>query len=211
LLIDEAHHMLPSALGMAPVSLPRELAASIVVTVRPDQVAPAALDAVRLVLMVGSDAAAAMRSFCEHTGDVTPQIDAAPLERCEALFWDRRSAAVQRVCTIWPHAQRLRHSCKYAEGELGEDKSFYFRGPDGSLNLRAQNLILFLQLADGVDDGTWLYHLRAGDYSRWIRDAINDQELAGEIAGIEADESPSAAESRKRVKVAIERRYTAPA
>jgi len=53
--------------------------------------------------------------------------------------------------------------------------------------------------------------LRAGDYSRWIRDAINDQELAGEIAGIEADESPSAAESRKRVKAAIERRYTAPA
>jgi hypothetical protein len=133
------------------------------------------------------------------------------LERGEALFWDRRSAAVRRVRTIWPRAQRLRHSRKYAEGELGEDKSFYFRGPDGNLNLRAQNLILFLQLAEGVNDGTWLYHLRAGDYSRWIRDAINDQELAGEIAGIEADESPSAAESRKRVKVAIERRYTATA
>src|SRR6266446_10126510 len=57
-----------------------------------------------------------------------------------------------------PHAQRLRHSRKYAEGELGEDKSFYFRGQEGSLNLRAQNLVLFLQIAEGVDDGTWLYH-----------------------------------------------------
>jgi HAD superfamily hydrolase (TIGR01484 family) len=103
LLIDKAHHMLPAALGTAAVSLPRELAASIVVTVWPDQVALPALEAVRLMLAVGSDAAAALRSFCERTGDVTPQIDAAPLERGEALFWDRRSAAVQRVRTIWPH------------------------------------------------------------------------------------------------------------
>jgi hypothetical protein len=72
-------------------------------------------------------------------------------------------------------------------------------------------LILFLQLVDGVDNGTWLHHLRAGDYSRWFHDATNDRELAGEIAGIEADESLSAAESRKRVKAAIDCRYTAPA
>jgi len=110
LLIDEAHQMLPSALGMASVSLPRELAASIVVTGRPDQLALPALEAVRLVLMIGADAAATMRSFCERTGDATPQIDARPLEFGEALLWDRRSAAVQRVRTIQPHAQRLRHS-----------------------------------------------------------------------------------------------------
>ncbi len=211
LLIDEAHHMLPAESGTAAVSLPRELAASIVVTVRPEQVALPVLEAVRLVLMVGTDAAAAIRYFCERTGDITPRIDATPLEHDEALLWNRRSAAVQRVRTIRPHAQRLRHSRKYAEGELGEDKSFYFRGQEGSLNLRAQNLVLFLQLAEGVDDGTWLYHLRAGDYSRWVRDAINDEELADEIAGIETDESLDPTESRMKVKAAIERRYTAPA
>jgi hypothetical protein len=210
-LIDEAHHLLPSELGTAALSLPRELAACIVVAMRPEQVALPVLQAVRLLLMVGKDAAAAIRHFCERTGDVVPGIDSAPLEHGEAQLWDRRSAAVQRVRTIRPHAQRLRHSRKYAEGELGEDKSFYFRGPEGSLNLRAQNLVLLLQLAEGVDDGTWLHHLHAGDYSRWIGDAINDQELAAEVAGIEADGSLSAVESRKRVKAAIERRYTAPA
>src|SRR5258705_6644637 len=46
LLIDEAHHMLPAELGTADVSLPRKLAASIAVTVRPDQVALPALEAV---------------------------------------------------------------------------------------------------------------------------------------------------------------------
>jgi hypothetical protein len=35
---------------------------------------------------------------------------------------------------------RRRHRRKFAEGELGEDKRFYFHGPDGRLELRAQNL-----------------------------------------------------------------------
>jgi hypothetical protein len=38
--------------------------------------------------------------------------------------------------------------------------SFYFRGPDDKLKLRAQNLAVFVQLAEGVDDETWLFHLR---------------------------------------------------
>jgi hydroxymethylpyrimidine pyrophosphatase-like HAD family hydrolase len=211
LLIDEAHHMLPAESGTADVSLPRKLAASIAVTVRPDQVALPALEAVHLALLVGTDAVAAMRAFCERTGDATPEIGATSLEVGEALLWDRQSATVQRVRTIRPHAQRQRHSRKYAEGELGEDKSFYFRGAEGSLNLRAQNLTLFLQLAEGVDEDTWLYHLRSGDYSRWVDDAINDEELASEIAAIEADDSLDAAQSRMKVKTAIERRYTAPA
>ena len=49
---------------------------------------------------------------------------------------------------------RARHIRKYAEGALGEDKSFYFRGPANALNLRAQNLTIFMQMADGVDDET---------------------------------------------------------
>src|SRR5512147_922046 len=75
--------------------------------------------------------------------------------------------------------RRRRHIRKYAEGQLGEDKSFYFRGPDNRLNLRAQNLNMFVQIAEGVDDATWLHHLRAGDYSRWLRDAIKDGEEGG--------------------------------
>jgi hypothetical protein len=41
-------------------------------------------------------------------------------------------------------------------------ESRYFRGPEGRLNLRAKNLALFLQIAEGIDDSTWLHHLRAG-------------------------------------------------
>ncbi len=59
-------------------------------------------------------------------------------------------------------AERRRHQRKYAEGDLGPERSFYFRGADGKLNLQAQNLLIFMQIADGVDDETWMYHLKRG-------------------------------------------------
>ena len=93
---------------------------------------------------------------------------------------------------------------------LGPDKSFYFRGPDGRLNLRAQNLLLFLQLGEGVDDETWLHHLRQGDYSSWIRQQIKDDDLADQVADIERS-ATVADESRRLLREAVEHRYTLPA
>jgi hypothetical protein len=93
---------------------------------------------------------------------------------------------------------------------LPEDRSFFFRGSDNKLNLRAQNLILFLQLGDGVDDETWLHHLHAHDYSTWMRASIGDDELADEVQSIEdSDSDPK--ESRKHLREAVEARYTLPA
>ena len=80
--------------------------------------------------------------------------------------------------------------------------------PAGKLNLRAHNLAVFLQLADGVDEETWLHHLRHGDYARWFRDAIKDDGLAEEAGRIEREAGLTAAESRARVRAAIEQRYT---
>jgi hypothetical protein len=83
----------------------------------------------------------------------------------QVLFWDRASDEPPRWISVdRPHQEHQRHTRKYAEGELGEDKSFYFRGPADALNLRAHNLMIFLQMADGVDDATWLHHLHRGDY-----------------------------------------------
>jgi hypothetical protein len=58
---------------------------------------------------------------------------------------------------------------------------------------------------------TWLRHLRAGDYSEWLRDKIKDGELADDVASAEKDEALTPSESRRRIKEAIERRYTNPA
>jgi hypothetical protein len=110
-----------------------------------------------------------------------------------------------------PRTERRRHVRKYATGELEPQKSFFFRGPEKKLNLRAHNLDLFVQMADGVDDETWLFHLRSGDYSRWFNESIRDPELSEEARGIETDDAVDAATSRQRIRAAIESRYTAAA
>jgi hypothetical protein len=130
----------------------------------------------------------------------------------EILLWQRSSGAPPKaVKADAPKQSRKRHTRKYAEGDMGEEKSFYFRGPEGAMNLRAQNLMLFLQMAEGVDDRTWEHHLRHGDYSRWFRDRIKDDELAAEAAEAEEDQALGPAESRARIKEAVLKRYTAPA
>ncbi len=65
-----------------------------------------------------------------------------------------------------------------------------------------------MQLAEGVDDGTWTHHLRLHEYSRWFRNAIGDRDLGAAAEGIEQDESLSSREGRRRIVKAIEKRYT---
>ncbi|HLH12611.1 MAG TPA: HAD family hydrolase [Methylovirgula sp.] len=208
LLIDEAHHVLPPGSASAR-PLPRELPDAIMVTVHPDTISRDALDWVDSVLAVGDEAPDALRRFCRTLDERCPALPEAPQVKQEALFWHRGDDEVRLVSVKPTRLAHRRHIRKYAEGDLG-DKSFYFRGPKGALNLRAQNLILFLQLADGVDEATWLHHLKAGDYSAWIRSAIRDEALAKEIHAIEKDAKLPAAESRARVNEAISQRYTAP-
>jgi hydroxymethylpyrimidine pyrophosphatase-like HAD family hydrolase len=211
-LVDETHHLMPRDWDPAPLILSRELAGMIFVTVHPEWMAQAVLQAV--------DVAAALGEAPHHTlqalgaGGARPP-EANPgteLQPGEALLWRRaRNAAPVRFRVAPSHTERRRHRRKYAAGELPPDRSFFFRGPHGKLKLRAQNLMLFLQIADGVDDETWLHHLRAHDYSRWISEFIKDPELGDEVAAIEAADGLSPEESRARIRAAVETRYTVPA
>jgi hypothetical protein len=70
-------------------------------------------------------------------------------------------------------------------------------------------LLLFTQLAEGVDDDTWLYHLHRHDYSAWFRDGIKDDSLAAGGRKIEDDGRLDAAESRRLMIGLIAERYTA--
>ncbi len=130
------------------------------------------------------------------------------IESGEALTWWTRDSAITAVRPDVPKGERLRHRRKYAEGTLGPDKSFYFTGGDHKLRLRAQNLAVFTQIAEGIDEDTWLYHLRRGDYSQWMRDAIKDNQMAEEIASIERAPHMSATETRTAVIDAVNRRYS---
>jgi hydroxymethylpyrimidine pyrophosphatase-like HAD family hydrolase len=208
LLIDEAHHMLGREAPPPIQSLGAGLDRMILVTVHPELLCKPVLQRVNGLLVVGGEPGVALRDFAATTGRKSPLTDVHDLPSSEALVWlTREPAQARRVKLLPTHSAQRRHSRKYAEGELPPDRSFYFVGTEGKFNLRAQNLMVFLQIGDGVDDDTWLHHLRRHDYSQWIASKIKDPDLAAQVRAIE-DTVGDARASRQTVRAAVERLYT---
>jgi HAD superfamily hydrolase (TIGR01484 family) len=211
IVIDETHHLMPSDWAPAAAAIPQELSGLMLITVHPDRVAPAILASADTVIAIGDSPDKTIQTFSKTIGERPPKVLVKKLKPGEAIVWDRRAKAKP----VWfrsnrPQTEHQRHIRKYAEGKLSDADAFYFRGAEGKLNLRAQNLITFIQLAEGVDDETWLYHLGRGDYSTWFREAIEDEELANEAENIEKMTDVSPEKSRALIKSIIEARYTAP-
>lgn len=107
--------------------------------------------AVDRVLAIGETPEHIMVDFAAAaTIAAPPLLGEPPLERGQMLIWQIGcEPATFKSRGIPARALRRRHLRKYAEGDLGADRSFYFPGRDGKLNLKAQNLIAFMQIADG--------------------------------------------------------------
>lgn len=210
IVVDEAHHLLHAHAKVAELSLPATTSGLMFVTVHPDVMAPEAIQLVNTMLAVGDKPENTLGRFSKASGRNLPAVAPTKLERGEALLWRAEQNEIVKVKVEPPVHEHQRHSRKYAAGNLGQDRSFYFRGPKQKLNLRASNLFLFLQIADGVDDETWMHHLNNGDYSEWFRVNIKDDELAAAAERIEQDSSLSPEESRSAIREEVESRYTLP-
>lgn len=209
LILDEAHHLLPADWLPPSELLPENLMNVILITVQPDLLPVSVLNRVEMLAVVGLDAEEVARNFSTATRVSPPQFPAPPLETGDFWLWmPRNQSQITRCRGIKSHREHQRHRRKYAEGQLPPERSFYFRGPDGTLNLRAQNLILFCQIAEGVDDATWNFHLQNGDYARWFQDSINDETLAAEALRIAGLTNLQASESRNLIVAAIQHDYT---
>ena len=210
LIIDEAHHVLPSNWAPSSPELARQLSNTILITVHPGHVSPAALAGVNIVVVLGSEPQITLDEFAKAIEKEPPKLPPEDLSGGEAWVWFCQENRLIRMRPEPSRSEHHRHKRKYAEGELDPERSFYFRGPKNELNLRAKNLLTFIQLADGVDSATWVFHLRRNDYSTWLRHSLSDEELADQIETIEQDVKLPENESRERVKDAILQKYTAP-
>jgi HAD superfamily hydrolase (TIGR01484 family) len=209
LVIDEAHHMLPASWEPA-ADFPARPHGTLYITVHPGSVSPKLLSKIDTVIAVGDHPAETLREFAAVAGIAAPPCPAIDkLAPGHCMYWKIGAEPIE-VVTEKTKMERKRHSRKYIEGNLGHDRSFFFRGPENKLNLKAHNLQLFIHLGAGVDDETWLHHLRKGDYSTWLRTEVKDAELADEIARVERNPALSAADSRTAIKTAVDKRYTLP-
>jgi hypothetical protein len=119
--------------------MPQALSNMVLITVHPDRVAVPALSLANAAIAVGQAPHETITAFCNAVGHCPPDPLPDRLEAGEVLAWFRQTEeAPFRFQVAPPKTERRRHMRNYAEGELGEDKSFYFRGPEAKLNLRAQ-------------------------------------------------------------------------
>lgn len=211
LVIDEAHHMLHPYWDQTFEPVWHEPGAVVTVTVDPCEISKTVLESMDLVIAIGKDPEHTLRTFAGIVEQPFPEIDAVSLGWGETLAWFRHEfGAPCKVAMVSSPLEQQRHLRKYADGNLGAQRSFYFTGPAGRLNIRCQNLIFFMQVGEGVDEETWLYHLHRGDYSSWFRHVIGDEALARDTEKLEQNHELSVKESRSSIKRLIERRYTLP-
>jgi hypothetical protein len=216
IVIDEAHHLFPAEWQVPKGLLPETLVNVLLITVHPELLSREMHKRVTRLIAVGPTAPDLLQEFAALRGAPLPEralavATAAPVEVGEVLLWTVADETCVRVRLDPPSAEQRRHTRKYAVGQLPPDRSFYFRGPEKKLNLRAQNLLQFLEVAAGVDDDTWIYHFRRADYSRWFRDVIKDTELAAAAAAVERDRFLSREDALAALRAAVESRYTLPA
>ena len=210
LVIDEAHHVLPAEGSPAADLVRPGVEGLALITLDAAELAPAVRP---LPNVVASTELAAIQAgvrtvlAAQANGSGALAIGGPALERGEAaLAWLEPTPRAVRFRVSRRRVHHRRHVRKYAEGELPPERSFFFRGPTGALNLRAANLVRFAELAEGVDEATWAHHLAAAEYSAWVRQMIKDSELADEIAAIERAGSPTS-ESRRQVVERVRARY----
>jgi hypothetical protein len=201
-VIGEAHSLLPAEKNAA--IKPDELSSSMLyVSVHPESMSAAVLESVDALIAIGPDPAATLAKYCAPLKIACAAPAGLTLRPGEAVAWMRRSGDAPYRFAMQPsEAERKQHRRRLVEGQLPAERSFYFRGADRKLNLRAQNLPLFLQIGMGVDEETWLHHLRQGDYSRWLHESVKDPRLAQEVADVERS-AADAASSRARVNAII--------
>lgn len=210
IVLDEAHHMLSGDWTQLGRALPQSLGETVLVTVHPDHLTPVVLKLVDVVIAVGESPQKSIRKFANAIGEPLDWPEGLSNSRNTAVVWfPRRNQPPFSIEIIPGTVERIRHHRKYAEGNM-RHRSFFFRGPGNRQNIRAHNLALFTQIADGVDDETWMYHLRRGDYSRWFRGSVKDSYMADQAEKIERRQDLQPAESRRLIRNLVEARYTLP-
>lgn len=206
-IFDEAHHLIPAGAAHSFFNIPSDLNNFMLVTTEPKLINKSIISHTDMLIVIGKEPGDILDQYAELKNISLPPDPIKSLNKGEAWILEKEDLFPIRIER--PTQLMQRHKKKYAMGDM-QDNSFYFRGPGKKLNLKANNLMIFIQMAEGVDDDTWMYHLGKKEYSNWFRNAIHDEELAEAAEKIE-DRETDAAKSKDAILSLVKERYTAPA
>lgn len=202
MVVDEAHYMLPHCAAWPPGFLANM--GAIIVALDFDQVCPSLLDAVDVLVTLGSTARELVQRYAQHTQRRCPEFPARSSAPDYFCLWDvRHGGDVVLMAQQQPEQKHHRHSGKYAVGDVGAWHAFYFP----SLDQRASNLAEFLSSLARLDDPAFRQHREAGDFSNWFREVIRDDVLANETRLLENDASVPLRDAQEQIVHLVQSRY----
>ncbi|WP_193069209.1 HAD-IIB family hydrolase [Pseudomonas sp. K5] len=202
MVVDEAHYMLPHCAAWPPGFLANM--GAIIVALDFDQVCPSLLDAVDVLVTLGSTARELVQRYAQHTQRRCPEFPARSSAPDYFCLWDvRHGGDVVLMAQQQPEQKHHRHSGKYAVGDVGAWHAFYFPSRDQ----RASNLAEFLSSLARLDDPAFRQHREAGDFSNWFREVIRDDVLANETRLLENDASVPLRDAQEQIAHLVQSRY----
>jgi hydroxymethylpyrimidine pyrophosphatase-like HAD family hydrolase len=186
ILLDEAHVPIGSA-GIATTGFDLSDKGYCLVTYRAQELHQKALQEIEAVVVFSARAEAVL-------------IRSAPGGSAQPLIVDQRLTS------------HVRHAHKYAEAQLPFERRFFFRRGAENTGRSAGNLGEFDRMLRYQEGEVVKHHALHGDFSRWIREVLQDSALGETISAIEQELSRNlspAALQRARVRIlqAIEDRY----
>lgn len=202
LIVDEAHYMLPHCAVWPPGFLGNM--GAIIVALDFDQVCPAVLEGVNVLVTLGSTARELVEQFAKHIQRRCPDFPERSPSPEYACLWDLHDGAeVVLLKQLSPMQKHHRHSGKYVAGDVGAWHAFRFP----ALGQSASNLTEFLSLSTRLEDSALRDYMSAGDFSKWFREVIRDDVLANKTHQVETDATLAPKEALKQISHLVHSRY----
>jgi HAD superfamily hydrolase (TIGR01484 family) len=202
LIVDEAHYMLPHCAGWPPGFL-GDIGA-IIVALDFDQVCPALLEGVDVLVTLGSTARELVEQFAKRMQRPSPGFPERSPGLENACLWNvHEGDEVFLLDQVQPHQKHHRHSGKYVAGDVGAWRSFHFP----ALGQSASNLTEFLSCSTRLEEPALREHINVGDFSNWFRNVIRDDVLANKTRLIETDTSLAPGQAMEQIRRLVQSRY----
>ena len=206
IIIDESNHLLPTEIENTFFSIPDNLNNTLLISTTAKNINRSILKYIDTIIAIGDEPAEILSAFAQIKGVDNKFGEVQVLPKGDAWVWEVTQAKAFVIETRNPQHLSKRHIRKYATGDMIYN-SFIFKGPQNKLNLKATNALMFVRMADGVDDKTWNFHLKRHDYSTWFANSLHDEELAQWTKEIESTESDTTI-SKDKILSHVKARYT---
>jgi hydroxymethylpyrimidine pyrophosphatase-like HAD family hydrolase len=204
IIIEEADQLLPGSVPGSDANGPQGLC---MVTHRPFALHAKLLAAVDAVLALPGAEEYAQVPFPSNARGDSKADRAFNLRTGEALL--ALGTSVHKFQVAERAVRHVRHQHKYAFAQVAPERRFLF-GIHGTARPAAGNISEFRREIARADDAVVSRHLRAGDFSRWLRDVVADDELGARVRNIERwwqNEPGVVSHARTAIVAAIDDRY----